>query len=362
MQRPRLAALALLALLASSRATATDEGAPHRSWWIVRLGGAAAGSASEEVVPLAGGRVATQSELTLRLHRLGSEVEMRVASEVIEGPDGRIISARSEQDLSRQTQVVEARVEGDRLLWRARSGDGPAPPHESALALPGELPGPEAARRRTDAALRRVGDRIELLQLEPELPAVLPVTRTLVALDEGPEGPLRVVHEEVEGLAGTRVLHLDAGGRLVRSTEPSPFGELALERADEDAAGAAAGSAAPAELFATTLRRANLRLSPARETERLVIRLALDDPRLSWPPLGGGSQRLLRAEGATRWVEVSRPEPPASPAVEPVAGDDPELAGLLAPGPLVESGHPEIVRLAGEIAGGEADPYRRALA
>jgi hypothetical protein len=46
--------------------------------------------------------------------------------------------------------------------------------------------------------------------------------------------------------------------------------------------------------------------------------------------------------------------------------DDPELAGLLAPGPLVESAHPEIVRLAGqivgEIAGGDTDPYRRALA
>jgi len=365
-RKPRLAAFALgalFALLASGRAAATDEGAPRRSWWIVRLGGAAAGSASEEVVPLAGGRLATKSTLVLRLHRLGSEVEMRVASEVIEGSDGRLLTARSEQDLSRQTQVVEARVEGDSLLWRSHSGDGPAPTHESALALPGELPGPEAARRRTDTVLRRVGDRIELLQLAPELPAVLPVTRTLVAIEEGPEGPLRVVHEEVEGLAGTRVLHLDAEGRLVRSTEPSPFGELALERADEAAVRAAAGSTAPAELFAATLARANLRLSPARETERLVARLALDDPRLTWPPLwpplDGGSQRLLRADGASRWIEVRRPEAPAG---ELSPTDDPELAALLAPGPLVESAHPEIVRLAGEIAGSEEDPYRRALA
>lgn len=362
MQKLRLAALAFAALLAATPAAGAGEEAAHRSWWIVRLGGAAAGSASEEVVPLGGGRIATRSALTLRLHRLGAEVEMRVASEVIEGPDGHLLSARSEQDLSRQTQVVEARVEGDRLHWRSYSGGGPAPAHESALALPGELPGPEAARRRTDAVLRRVGDRIELLQLEPELPAVLPVSRTLVALAEGPEGPLRVVHEEIEGIAGTRVLHLDAGGRLVRSTEPSPFGELALEQADEAAVRAVAGSVAPAELFAATLRRANLRLSPARETERLVVRLELDDPRLTWPPLGGGSQRLLRAEGAVRRVEVLRPPPPAAPASASAAGADPELAALLAPGPLVESAHPEIVRLAGEVAGGEPDPYRRALA
>ena len=362
----RLLPLALAAALAAVGPLPPGAAAAERSWWIVRLGGADAGSASEEVVALGDGRVTTRSELRLRLDRLGSEVEMRVASEVVEGRDGRLQSARSEQRLSRQLQVVEARVEGERLLWRTRSGDGPAAPHESALPLPGELPGPQAARRRTAAALARPGDRIELLQLEPELPAVLPVKRTLVALEEGPEGPLRVVHEEIEGIAGTRVLHLDTGGRLVRSTEPSPFGELALERADEAAARAAASRAAPAELFAATLRPANLRLSPARETTRLVARLTLDDPRLTWPPLGGGNERLLRAEGASRRVEVRRPEPPAAPVAVSEVAADPELAALLAPGPLVESAHPEIVRLAGEItrdiAGGARDPYRRALA
>ena len=59
-------------------------------------------------------------------------LEPVVASEVIEGSDGRLLTARSEQDLSRQTQVVEARVEGDRLLWRSHSGSFPRlTPHHS---------------------------------------------------------------------------------------------------------------------------------------------------------------------------------------------------------------------------------------
>jgi len=327
----------------------------------VRLGEASAGSLSEEVVPLTGGRIATRSELRLRLDRLGSEIEMRLVSELVEGSDGRLLSARSEQELSRQRQVIAARVEGNRLRWRFVAADGTPAGPESELALPAELPGPQAARERTSAALRAPGDAIELLQLEAELPAVLPVRRTLVAITDAPGGPLREVHEETSGVAGIRVLHLDAAGRLVRASEPSPFGTLVLERADAAAARAAAAGAAPAEAFTAALQPANLRLSPARETTRLVVRLTLAEPRLGWPPLAPGTERLLHAAGATRRLEIRRAAAPAGPLTTPrtVA---PELGALLAPGPLIESGHPEIVRLAREIAGTEPDPWQRARA
>ena len=144
----------LLALLLATPAPAAE-----RSWWTVRLGEASAGSLSEEVVPLTGGRIATRSELRLRLDRLGSEIEMRLVSELVEGSDGRLLSARSEQELSRQRQVIAARVEGNRLRWRFVAADGTPAGPESELALPAELPGPQAARERTSAALRAPATR-----------------------------------------------------------------------------------------------------------------------------------------------------------------------------------------------------------
>ncbi|HEX5758903.1 MAG TPA: transglutaminase-like domain-containing protein, partial [Thermoanaerobaculia bacterium] len=116
----------------------------------------------------------------------------------------------------------------------------------------------------------------------------------------------------------------------------------------------------PADLYERTVARSNLRLADGAAVDRLVLRVRPRDPAVGLPDLAAHNQSVA-ARGGAALVEVRRPAPPAGTVPRRPAAAA-ELALYLAPNALVESGHPEIVALAREIAGAEPDAYRAALA
>ena len=357
--------LPALAPGAPGRAETDGDRCRASEWWgVVRLGGTPVGSVVERRRPLADGGCETTSELALALNRAGSRVEMAVTATAEEDAAGGLRRARLESRLSSQLTTVEAEVRDGTIRLRTGSG-GSLPPREQLLPLAGELLGPEAARRRTLAALAAPGDRIAYRQLLPELGGVHRVERTLVARDAGGS---REIEESMAGAPGLRRIRLDAAGEVEHERESTPFGDMEVVRATRAGAAAArSGGELPAALYARSLAPSAVRLPSPRGVERLRLRLVRLDPAAAdshWPDLDGGTQRVLASSDEAVEVEVTRPAAPTGP-VAPSTPDAPELAEFLEflePGAWIESDDPEVVRLARAIVGDERDPWRQALA
>jgi hypothetical protein len=117
------------------------------------------------------------------------------------------------------------------------------------------------------------------------------------------------VEERLEGYPSVRSLWLDGQGRMVRQTEPGPFGESEVILTDRATALRVVGGPLPEEMFDRTLVRSNVRLPGPRSLERVVIRVRQEDPSRGWPDFSGPGQSIVTREGGR--AAARRPASPA---------------------------------------------------
>jgi hypothetical protein len=316
-------------------------------WYVFSLGDTPVGYVSEK-----SGDGRTETALFARLNRLGKSFEMRFATTVQETPEGDLHSLSYESVLSKQATQLEALVEGNHVRITGGSQERSIERGKSRLL------GPGAVERLTRETLRKEGDAVEYSIFSPELQRVVGVRRRVVARAEGPacaKDSAARVEETVEGLPVARTLWLDTGGTMIADALPGPFGVMTLCRATREAALAANGTL-PADLYQRTLARSNIRIADPAAVDRIVLRLRPRDTSISLPELAAHNQRVVDREAGVT-IEVRRPAPPAKDVVREPAAEE-----YLAANALVESTHPEIARIADEVAGPETDAYRAALA
>jgi hypothetical protein len=367
----RLAARVVIALFALSvsppRAASAVE--VEETWSVFSIGETPVGYALERRSEEAGSRL-TESTLEATLNRLGGKVEMRFASVHRESPAGQLEWLRSDVVLSRQAVRAEVFVEARGIRVVSSAGPG-ATPHERLLERGSEpLLGPEAVRRMSVERLRQAGDVLEYTTFALDLQRVTTVSRTVEAVAVpspcAPGGPSALrVREEVDGQPAARTLWLDEAGGTVGDAVEGPFGPMTTCRATREAALAMAqGGSLPAEMYARTVVRANLRLADPAGVDRLVLRLRPRDPARQLPEFTAHNQSV-RDDGDALRVEIRRPAAPEQAAASGAAGAGAPAvptpaAEYLTPNALVESDHAQIVALAQEVAGDERDPWRAA--
>ena len=338
--------------------------AAEERWFVFSIADAPVGYATE-ITRTEGTSRLTETSLAATLNRLGSTVEMRFATAYRESTAGELEWLRSDVQLSQQAMRLEAFVEADRI--RVLSASGPdAAAHERDVERGGSrLLGPAAIRSLTDRELRRVGDEVELATFSPELQRVTTVRRVVAATGEqppcAPDGPpARRIEETVDGMPGARTLWIDERGEVIQDSIGGPFGPMTTCRASEEAALAAAGGGSlPAEIYARTIVRSNVRLPDPLGVDRLLVRLRPRDSQRPLPDLAAENQTVTRRGDALE-VEIRRPSPPAATDGAGAAAAAP-AAEYLQPNALIESDHPEIAALARTVAGDETDPWRAAL-
>jgi hypothetical protein len=165
------------------------------------------------------------------------------------------------------------------------------------------------------------------------------------------------VEELTEGNAAKRLIWLDAGGRLVQSADPGPFGEMRSLRADEAAARRSeSGGELPAEAYAGTLVHTAVRIPHPRRVERLVLRLRHRDPSLGWPAFDGPDQKVLEKSADTLTLEITRQHPETSQVFPIVPEGDDRV--FLEPSAYVQSDDPQIRATAQAVVAGEKDAYQ----
>ncbi len=326
--------LAFAALLACTPLAAGAAGAADR-WYEVRVDDVAAGYEHEVATDAPAGGTQTHREMQLVLSRLDARISLGEDDLVVEDAAGRPTSLRTTLHESTDDTIVEVAVEPDRLVVTQTAGG-----RRYVRELPAEpgLLGPEGIRARTRAWLADPGSPLAYAMFEADLGTTVHVTRRFAGRDASGHA---LVEERIEGTPGASQLVLDDEGRALAETEDSPFGRVSVLLSDTARARSAAGAGPRAEVYARTLRRANVRLPDARRLDRLRVAIALDDPEVAWPDLEGPGQHVVEATPRRRVLELSRVVPAADPPPS-AAPSDPDLQ----PNVLLQSDHPAVVALA----------------
>ena len=358
-----LSAVALPVAPAARAAQKAPRPSERETWWVITLDGRGVGSLHERAREADGG-IAVTSDFQLVLNRMGSRVEMSYSAATRESQAGAFRTLDYDLKLSQQTTSLHAEAGDGVLRLRDRAGEGSGS-YERTLPFSGELAGPERVRRLSAERLRAVGDRLDLQIFSPELGQIVTLSRSVLGLEPTPgiEGavPAVKVEESLSGLPLKRTLWLGADGDVLRSEDPSPFGPLVSLRASREAAErAGAGGELPAEVYASTLVRTQVRLPEARRLERLTLELRHRRPELGWPDLSGPGQRVVERTAQTLTLEIVRQHAEGTHPF-PVAAT-PETAEFLEPNALIQSNDPELQAAARRIVAGETDALRAGLA
>jgi transglutaminase-like putative cysteine protease len=331
----------------------------QESWYLFRIAGRDVGHI-HEAIRREGDRVTTTVETLVVINRLGTKVEIKGTSVFTEAAEGPLRSAHAEMSSSRQTTTLDATVEKDAVRLVVSTG---SKEYRRDLDGSGDLLGPWGIRRRTSAALVKVGDSVTGRTLVPEMQRATTMTRKLLERDcplpaLGTKETYLRVEERLEGFPSVRSVWLDGRGRMVRQTEPSPFGEMEVLLTDRASALRAGGESLPEEMFARTLVRSNIRLPGPRSMDWLVLRLRQESPGTGWPDFSGPGQTILKREGNELLLEVKRVQAEGT-APRPSKADG-SLREFLEPNALVQSDDPEVRRIAHEVAGEKRDAFRAA--
>lgn len=372
--KPPLLGGLLSLLLAAGAAAASPEPAAEERWYLLELGGRSAGWAVERWWS-DGGETVTEAEVSLRLARADSVLEIAMSGRFVETEAGEPVSLRLRRSLGSDPiettyRFLPDRVEAETLqAGRVR---------EEALPLPaGEWLTPGEARR----AVRRhhrAGDAGYRVRTIDPIEGLEPITVTRTRLEEDAPSPAGAGaetaarwREELSSAPGTEsIVELDAAGDLIRSTTEILGLEATLRRSDRETALAASGPG-PDVLLPTLLRPDRPLPSPRRIT-RAVYELTLaGGGELPDLPAAGG-QRVERRGDRLRVAVETRPRGRRASGGAAAAGrlppPDQDGAGAfgsyLAASAYLDHDDPEIRRLLAEVLPGarrpaDADPFPR---
>jgi len=312
------------------------------------------GRSHEVIDTAASGDTATRVTQEVRIGRLGKVVEMATDVTLDEDAHGQLRAVHGHIQLSRQITTSEVAFAASTATVRESAG---GPVHTRSLVLAGPLLGPVGIRRTVAAKLRAAGDTVEYLTWSVALSAPQRVQCTAedfetVSIDGAPTRLLRAkVAAEREGRP--RTAWFDASGRELRSEFALPFGTMVATQASTEPQ--IRGGDVPADVFARTLIRSNVRLPRPRALDKLVVRLAFDDPAERLPPLDSADERVTEHDANGTVIEIDRAEVPASNAADAAVGPE-----YLAASAIIDPTEPAVRAIAAEVTAGASDPWDQA--
>jgi hypothetical protein len=348
-------------------------------WYSILIAGQKAGFMFQRTEPIQReGRplLRTVSETKIVLNRLGTRVEMLSSAEYVETESGRLVEVESELKYSALPVRTEARVEDGRVVMKTFSG-GSA--QERKIPFSGELLGPEGMRLASERGLKKPGDSVTFQSFLPELSQLVLVTQTLIAVERLPgPGPQRAVLRVEESYAAypqKRTVWLDRQGRTLRSSDTSPFGELAVRlTTKEEALDLSQAGNIPAEQFRNTMIRSNIRLPQARLIDSVTLRLEKKSTpaEIGWPAFDASGQTILNSTGEKLTLKIERPpassDRPATDKSRPPSSagrrsseSAAQMEEMTRSNLYLNSDDALLKKTVDEALAGENDPFRRAL-
>jgi len=339
---------------------------PTESWMSLYIGDSKVGySRSSERFFVEDGRklVETSNSETMSLRRAGQSTTTRTIQRCVETRDGRLVRFRSEMLIGDQPLVVSGEVKGKKLVVDIESQGRN---EQKEIDWDPSWGGLFAAQRSLLREPMKPGQRRELTSLFA-LDYPVPADVVLVAGEEEetalPDQTRKLQPVEMTTRIGDQEIsatqwansdgeilksHMRLAGLQIDAFETTR--ETALEKSQ----------AAEFDLFNAANVHVNERLDRPHETKQVVYRAALQDgdPRQVFPVTAGQAVEAIDEHTARITVKALRPDSKLPPTFTP----SPPTEDDLKPNNLIQSDDRRIVELAGNVAPGEKDPWKVALA
>jgi hypothetical protein len=350
----------LCSCLAVAQSSTAGSDTKKEIWAECRLAGSQAGYYHEKTESQ-NGQMVTSIENDLVFNRMGSKVEIKSTSRSAEAEDGRLLSISSEMSSSAQSTKIDATVTGQSLTIRTSTG---GKTYDRTLPFIGELLGPAAARRLTNA-LKSAGDTVSYQMFFPELGSLATVTDTFAAREQvtidGTQMQALKLEQTLSAMPGTIDLWLEDDGWLLRQITHSPFGDIETVRTSSENLQnrEIKGATLPEESFKNTLVTANIRLPEERLIEQLTIRIHHKKSELGWPDFSADNQKVLEQTADHVILEI-RQVSPKKDGQRPLQNASSKGMAFLKPNALLQSDDTAVRQISEKVVGNDPDAFRAA--
>jgi len=326
-------------------------------WYTLTIGNTPSGYYHETIIST-DSLVMNQNELNIRISRLGSETVMDSKQSATEDKQGNMKNLSSKLLYSKQLNASKAIILPGVIRLTSQAGG-----KESTRDIPysGKLIGNEGIRKLTNENLKKMGDSISYQLFFSEFGMISTGRRKFIGFEDlalnGTRIKAKRVKESFDGLPTLRDLWLDNDGRLLKSSESSPFGETTMMHSDK--ATVIALSTVKTDLsedqYSATIARANVRLPQPRQMESITLKITQNKQGVGMPAFSGSHQAVLEKKDNYVILKINRPG--IGKIKEPLTAA--EKAEYLESGYYIDKDDTVAQRLAKEITGNEKNPWKK---
>jgi hypothetical protein len=328
-------------------------------WYTLTIGTKPAGY-YHEITISSDTNVTIQNEFNIRISRLGSETVLNSKQTTTEDRQGNLKDMTSELLYSKQLNTSKATIFPGVIRIKSEAGGKQS---TRDLAYSGKLIGSEGIRLLTNENLKQRGDSISYQLFFSEFGMIATGKRKFIGFEDvvwnGISIKTKRVKETFTGLPTIRDLWLDNDGRLLKSSEPSPFGETVMTLSDK--ATAIAISTTKTELsedqYSASIARANVRLPQPRQMESITLKITQNKEGAGMPDFNGSYQAVLEKKNNYVILQINRPL--IGDIKEPLTF--PEKSEYLESSYYIDKDDTVAQRLAKEITGHEKNPWKKVV-
>lgn len=333
--------------------------AQDNRWYILNLGGKPVGFYNESFTKTSSG-IHYTSQMSMKLSRLGSETVMNSKQITHEDSEGNLMEVISSLLFSKQLNSINAKVEQGVIKVKSETGGKSS---SSNIDFTGKLSGTEAIRLQTLEHLKKQGDSAIYKVFMPDFGMVLEGKRKFVKQElievSGKQFKAIKVIDTFKGLPIVRESWLDESARLLKSTEPNPFGQMTLVLSDEKSALAIDNMKVELseDQYSSTIARSNVRLPQSRRLESITIKIKHKQPEAGFPDFSGSYQQVLEAKKNYVILKVNSPKiGAAKESIAPDFKDD-----FIQSSAFLNKDDTLVTKRLSEIVGKESDPWKKAM-
>lgn len=353
----------------ASAAVAVADEILFEDWQVVRISGADSGYVHTTITRSTEGDeilYVVEADSSMKMNRMGAVIDVVTTQRSVENSAGELV--RMDSALSMSNRPTTTRVDFADGIARLRTtvmGET----RELEVEVPPDTLGPYWLGQRAWEFAEQPGAQFELTTWGSDTNSSTAVAIHVIGREDviiGGEKLSLVRYETTLEAAGgvTTTSWVDETGNPVK-TSTSVMG-LTIEtlRSDETTAltAYAEGGEISPDVFRASVIVSNEYLPSARSVDAAEIRLTPRNARVKFDGVADSRQTVaeIAADGSIL-VSIARSEPPADrSATRPLSTVPDELAVHLASSSMIQSDHPDLVRIANEIVGDEQDAWRAA--
>jgi len=319
-------------------------------WYTVSIGGQPAGYLLEKNDGNES-QYNSLTEMNISFGRLGSKVKMQTKTLHIE-KEGELISINSELHFSNEKKIESVLVMDDHLIIESQG-------FKRNLPLETKLTGPEKLAELLRQEIKNDRQSIYFTTFSAELGMYLngkiDFTGTEKVKVNGMEFNAIVAEESIQELPYVKKKWLTKEGILLKSTEPSPFGDMEVIWTNMENALLALNNNVdlPEDHYGSSMAYSNYRLSHPRELSSIKIKITQKRPEFGFPDFSSEYQTILSQTDEEIIIQIDKPK------LSHGHYELTELDEYLEPNTFLDNSDEMLIEKTNEVIGSETDDWEK---